>query len=120
ARLERNDPVYLAAPRDEHRTALTGGRGPPDPVAVADLQCLGQARALDIARTAQRHRGVGRLAGRREERLRVDRLARAAGAPPAVVLPFPDRTQQSRVPPCSGYLMRTWHPRSGHAPPPPW
>ena len=88
----------------------------PDAVAVADLQRPGQAGALDVTGAAERDRGVGRLAGRRKEHLRIDALTHASGPPGQVLVALLQRPQQSRISSCGGDLVRAWHPRPGHAP----
>src|SRR5262249_27224074 len=95
-------------------TALARRGGSPHPVAVADLERPRQARALDVAAPAQRHRGIGRLTRGREERLRVDRLACAANPPGPVALLFAHCTQKSRVSSSRRAFVRAWHPRPGH------
>ena len=110
------DDGLVAAPRDEHRPAFPRRGRPPDPVAVADLQRPGQAGSLDVAGAAQRDRGVGRLARRREEDLRIDALTYAARTPGQILVALLERAQQTWIAASGRDLVRAWHPRPSHAP----
>ena len=55
---------------------------------ITDLECPGQARALNVAGAAQRNGGVGRLTRGRKERLGIDGLTRTARAPGRVDTTF--------------------------------
>jgi hypothetical protein len=85
-------------------------------MAVADLERPREAGALDIAGTAQRYRGVGRLARSWKEHLGIDALTYASGPPGQVFIALLKRPQQTRIATRGGDLMWAWHPRPGQAP----